>query len=613
MVVLDQERVDTIKQHLKWNPRGLTISVLSSKVNMSRNLVAKYLDMLLISGQVEMQIIGAAKVYFLSHRVPISAMLEFSTDYVVVLDSEQRVIQVNEPLLLLLNKKRDSLIGKKTCEIDDPFFSNLSMPDLVRNGHLGDPKITEISIILNGKTLHFKLKLVPTVFEDGSQGATFIIEDITAQKTYEKNLQISEARYRGIVEDQTEFITRFRIDGTMIFLNDSYARYLGKKTTDLLGRYHIPGINEEDSTKLNHALQSLDKENPVTTVECRVLNQSGRGSWNLWTFRALFDESGVIHEYQGVGKDITEKRETGEKIKNYIRTMEFLSQTGKAFMDMGEGDDIYRYVSQQIYDLAPGFLVWVGILDEAQQKLILKSVVGNPIAIDTTQQFTGMKIEDMTFPIEKADTAELIQHQKLVKTPPLFRLLHMEVPEEICRQIEQAAGGIDSYLMGLVSKGRILGDVGISIQGGTELPNREMIESFIRQAAIAIDRKIAIDALKKREQLYRSVIDNIQDAYYRTDRNGDLIIVSPGCARILGYESVDECIGRNIGSTFFQDGEKWKEFNEAVCQDGAVRDYDVILKRKGGIPLFVAVNSHLYYDESGSILGMEGIFRETTS
>jgi len=109
-----------------------------------------------------------------------------------------------------------------------------------------------------------------------------------------------------------------------------------------------------------------------------------------------------------------------------------------------------------------------------------------------------MKIEDMTFPIEKADTAELIRHQKLVKTPPLFRLLHMEVPEEICRQIEEAAMGIDSYLMGLVSKGRILGDVGISIQGGTELPNKEMIESFIQQAAIAIDRKIAVDALKGR-------------------------------------------------------------------------------------------------------------------
>lgn len=498
MVVLDQEKVDTIKQHLKWNPRGLTISDLTSRVNMNRNLVAKYLDMLLISGQVEMEVIGAAKVYFLSHRVPISAMLEFSTDYVVVLDTEQRVVQVNEPVLRLLNKKRESLIGKNAGEIDDPFFSNLSMADPVRNGQRGGEKKTEISIILNGKTLHFRMKLVPTAFEDGSQGTTFIIEDITAKKTYEENLQMSEARYRGIVEDQTEFITRFRTDGTLTFLNDSYSRYLGKKTADLKKSYHIPGIYGEESAELNHALQSLDREHPVTTVECRVLNQSDQVRWNSWTFRALFDDSGVIREYQGVGKDITEKRETGEKIKNYIRTMEFLSQTGKAFMDMDEGDDIYRYVAQQVYDLAPGFLVWVGILDEAQQKLILKSVVGNPIAIDTTQQFTGMKIEDMTFPIEKADTAELIRHQKLVKTPPLFRLLHMEVPEEICRQIEEAAMGIDSYLMGLVSKGRILGDVGISIQGGTELPNREMIESFIRQAAIAIDRKIAVDALKER-------------------------------------------------------------------------------------------------------------------
>ena len=71
---------------------------------------------------------------------------------------------------------------------------------------------------------------------------------------------------------------------------------------------------------------------------------------------------------------------------------------------------------------------------------------------------------DMTFPINKAETAELIRHRKLVKTPPLYRLLHMQVPEEICRQIEETAGGIDSYLMGLVSKGRIVGDVGISLQ-----------------------------------------------------------------------------------------------------------------------------------------------------
>src|SRR4030043_1529290 len=107
MGVLDQEKVDRIKRLLKWHSRGMTISDLASEMKINRNLVAKYLDMLLISGQVEMQVIGAAKVYFLSHRVPISAMLEFSTDYVIVLDAEQKIIQVNERVLALLSEKRE--------------------------------------------------------------------------------------------------------------------------------------------------------------------------------------------------------------------------------------------------------------------------------------------------------------------------------------------------------------------------------------------------------------------------------------------------------------------------------------------------------------------------
>ncbi len=56
MAVLDPEKVDGIKQLLRWNPRGLTISVLSSRLKMNRNLVAKYLDVLLATGQVEMEI-----------------------------------------------------------------------------------------------------------------------------------------------------------------------------------------------------------------------------------------------------------------------------------------------------------------------------------------------------------------------------------------------------------------------------------------------------------------------------------------------------------------------------------------------------------------------------
>ena len=61
MPVFDQDIVNRLKQILKWHPRGITISDLATKLEINRNLIAKYLDILLISGQVEMQVIGAAK------------------------------------------------------------------------------------------------------------------------------------------------------------------------------------------------------------------------------------------------------------------------------------------------------------------------------------------------------------------------------------------------------------------------------------------------------------------------------------------------------------------------------------------------------------------------
>ena len=200
MPVLDQAIVDTIKRHLRLHKRGMTITDLSSKIKLNRNLVARYLDMLLISGQVEMQVIGAAKVYFLSYRVPISAMLEFSSDYVILLDTEQKIIQVNEQVLSLLLEKREVLVGKKINEYNNPFLNSLTIFTYPKDLHNFEDALTEINCVLNGSIFYFRVKQVPTAFEDGSQGWTLIIEDITAKKTYEEALRMDEARYRGIVE-----------------------------------------------------------------------------------------------------------------------------------------------------------------------------------------------------------------------------------------------------------------------------------------------------------------------------------------------------------------------------------------------------------------------------
>jgi PAS domain S-box-containing protein len=613
MAVLDQERVDIIKQYLRWHPRGMTISDLTSKLNLNRNLVAKYLDMLLISGQVEMQTIGAAKVYFVSRRVPISAMLEFSSDYVIVLDTEQRVIQVNEPVLKLLNEKREALIGKKIGEINNTFFSRLPILEPVKNGQIADEKITEISSVLNGETLHFRVKLVPTAFEDGGQGVTFIIEDITAKKTYEESLQMSEARYRGIVEDQTEFITRFRPDGTLIFVNDSYASYLGSKQADLLGRYHIPGINDGDCAVLN-PLRSLDKEHPVTTIECRISDQSGRVCWNLWTIRALFNDEGVVHEYQGVGRDITEKREAAARINNYISERELFSQKLQEFIELSPDADIYRAIGEGLYELLPGSVLVVNSYDAASNTMVVRGIFGKKerelFARHIGRDFVGVTLSPNVPPPEIYLTGKVYPAPGEIYT--LNEVAFGYIPKETCDRIEEELNMGNLFSMAFVWQGVIFGSITFALRKGEKIENIALIETYGRAASIVLQRQVAEDALKKSEQLYRSVINNIQDVFYRTDLDGNLIMASPSWAYVLGYDSLDECLGRNIAETFYMQPANRKEFLEAVYRDGEVRDYEVVLKQKDGTPLFVAVSSHLYHDESGAVLGVEGIFRDIT-
>jgi PAS domain S-box-containing protein len=126
------------------------------------------------------------------------------------------------------------------------------------------------------------------------------------------------------------------------------------------------------------------------------------------------------------------------------------------------------------------------------------------------------------------------------------------------------------------------------------------------------ERKRAEDALRESEARYKSIIENIVDVYYRTDKDGNLIMLSPSGRAMSGYDSVDELIGKNISDTFYFNPEERKRFVSALQEKGSVTDFEVTLKRKDETPIPVSTSSRYYYDEKGDILGIEGIFRDIT-
>ena len=148
------------------------------------------------------------------------------------------------------------------------------------------------------------------------------VRTLMERKRMEEKLRESEKRYRGVVEDQTELICRFRAGGTLTFVNDAYCRCFGKTPEDLIGQKFLTFMSEEDRKDMEEHLDTLTSGNPVTTTEHQVVNAHGEIRWHQWTGRAIFGTRDRLIEFQSVGRDTTDRRRTEESLKEAIQEKE---------------------------------------------------------------------------------------------------------------------------------------------------------------------------------------------------------------------------------------------------------------------------------------------------
>jgi len=308
-----------------------------------------------------------AEVSIRDHEQREADIINFLPDATFAIDTNGVVIAWNRAMEKMTGVLADKILGKGNYEYAIPFYHERSpiLIDLVlsdspaaeaRYPHItraGKKLFSEITIphMNDGKGASIWFTASPLYDTRGViVGAIESIRDITERKQAESELRAayeqltateeelrrqyrelteneqklrqSEARYRNVVEVQTELISRFRHDGTHVFVNEAYCRYFGKSREEIIGHIFIPDIPREDRANVKLHFASLTPSHFVDSIDHRIIMPDGEVRWQRWNDRAIFDEKGNVTEFQSVGRDITERKRVEEEItfKNIIQS-----------------------------------------------------------------------------------------------------------------------------------------------------------------------------------------------------------------------------------------------------------------------------------------------------
>jgi len=133
-----------------------------------------------------------------------------------------------------------------------------------------------------------------------------------ALRASEHRLRQSEARYRAIVDDQTELVCRYLPDATLTFVNRAFSEFFGCDSGSLAGVKLVDLRPAAERSRVLARLQSFSRRDPVRSHVEREVSLDGSLRWYHWTDRAFVDSAGEIVEFQSVGHDVTDQRRAAE-------------------------------------------------------------------------------------------------------------------------------------------------------------------------------------------------------------------------------------------------------------------------------------------------------------
>ena len=284
--------------------------------------------------------------YRLFELIPVArkTVLENMTDAVIVLDAGRRIVDLNAAAEEIIGRSAAEVLGQPTEAVLDRW------PNLLAEFHDIEENHAEIAYTLEGQERYADLTISP-LYDDRGQfvGRVLVARDITERKRAEEALRESEARYRLLAENTSDYILRLDQAGNVIFATDTSQRFHGYAPDELIGTSGFDRIHPDDRDETMAIFRNALDAGEDTRHEYRLQRKDGGYMWVETAGRMIDSAATGSPEVVLVARDATARKEAEQALQRAHDELERRIEERTAELRASEAR--YRLLAENVDDV----------------------------------------------------------------------------------------------------------------------------------------------------------------------------------------------------------------------------------------------------------------------
>jgi diguanylate cyclase (GGDEF)-like protein/PAS domain S-box-containing protein len=432
-----------------------------------------------------------------------------------------------------------------------------------------------------------------------------VVRDLTERRRAEAELRHEREFTSTVFDTAGSLIVVLDRVGRIVRFNRTAEELTGYRFDEVRGQspwdYFLP---PEEAAAVEAVFKRLTANDVVARYENHWRMRDGSSRLFDWSNRVITDSAGNVEYIVTVGTDITERKHIEQRTQQLNRLLQTLGSINPALLGASTEPQLFANICRTLVEQGGFAMAWVGLAEPETKRVRVACQSG----------FAHGYLENLDIryddsPAGQGPTGMAIRTGQTVINEDTETNPHFAAWRERARQ----HGYRSTVAIPLRINQQVIGSLNVYAARPHAFGDEEVVllEKLAGDVGMAVERQRGMDRIASSEHELATILQNMQDTYYRTDQDGRIVRASQSATQLLDY-APDEMLGRQMAD-FYVDADGPERFVAALrVAGGALRNYDVLLRHRNGAEIWVSTNAQYVRDADGKIIGIEGTTRDVT-